>query len=191
MNYSITAASNYTTYTNVTVNGVTAPYTSFVGNGLSVWPPIYKRPRDSQRTALYKAEDVVFRDSIWARPAASTAEAQAWLDQILVQRWFLSRWGFRQIKIVGGNGNSATYGGSIRLCAMGRSPWIILHELSHVLASHQGVAAHGPEYAATYLTLVDHALGEDWGRDLRKAFTTGKRKVRYRKGFAAVPNPTA
>jgi putative metallohydrolase (TIGR04338 family) len=48
-----------------------------------------------------------------------------------------------------------------------QDPWIILHELAHLLSPEVG---HGRDFARTLLTLVDRFLGTEAGRTLRAAY---------------------
>lgn len=59
-----------------------------------------------------------------------------------------------------------------------KNPWIILHEMAHIMAmsaEHQG---HGREFARFYLLLVRRWLGPDAAAALRAAYA--QEKVKYR-----------
>jgi hypothetical protein len=66
-----------------------------------------------------------------------------------------------------------------------RNPWVMLHEMAHVLTPDEH-ASHGPEFAGVVLFLVETVLGKDSGRALRAAYRD--RRVRY--SNAAIPSPT-
>jgi len=59
-------------------------------------------------------------------------------------------------------------------CAPGRpaiaDPWVILHELAHVMCLGVGDNGHGRVFAGTYLALVRRWLGAEAGRALRAAY---------------------
>lgn len=148
------------------------------------------RPRDSQRSKLYEAERVL---DGWINPDGMPTlsehldDAQDWIDEVTAEAWFQRRWGRMQVRLVPGRGNNAMYRGRIMLSPWGRSrPYVLLHELAHVLVPNK-YAGHGPEFCATYLTLVEFVLGKEAARKLRESFVS--HGVRYRKGFEAVPDP--
>jgi hypothetical protein len=141
-----------------------------------------KRPRDTQRGALYKAEDAVFKldtepgrvrpqrefqpfvltvYASLARPGAP--DAKPGLPNLKV------RVGHRQhgaraqsrkgVLSVSFSGHSASYA-------------IACHELAHIANYVAGdlKAGHGPRFARAYLELVDRFLSPEWGDKLRQSF---------------------
>lgn len=149
------------------------------------------RPRDNQRQRLYNAEREAFgSDSEWSKIVGNgtIAACQAWVDALCAERWFQSRWGQKQIPVRLKCSGSATaeYNRHISLPPSYRIPWVILHEVAHVLC-HSRYAGHGPEYAAIYLTLVEHHLGTAPASNLRTMFR--QHRVSYRAGLENVPKP--
>lgn len=156
------------------------------------------RPRDNQRQKLYNAEKEAFgyqHPPLDPLPpfcellgSGDLPTCQAWVDSLCRERWFQSRWGRVQITVHPKQSGrpSARYGGGVFLPKWSRMPWLILHEVAHVLC-HSRYAGHGPEYAAIYLTLVEHHLGTAAARHLREMFR--KHRVNYRAGLENVPKP--
>lgn len=149
-------------------------------------PPRNKdgRVRDSQRSRLYKAEEVLGQKDL--NEVGSIADCQAWVDRLCGERWFQSRWGRREIEVRFKSYGSATGYTNSHICLppWSRNPRVMLHEIAHVLTPSR-YAAHGPEFAAMFVTLVELELGKEAARKLRDSFVANK--VRYRSGMAAVP----
>lgn len=162
------------------------------------------RPRDSQRSKLYRAEEILgtikpsYPDGFVLSQAKggtnnrwpSIEEAQTYVDSLVRARWFQSRWG-QVVITVGKKTNGAATGtrhsrwsGTIQLPPWGRSEQVILHEVAHVLTP-PGHAWHGPQYAAIMLTLVEHRIGKEAAKALRQSFVDNR--VKYRNGLALVP----
>jgi hypothetical protein len=144
------------------------------------------RPRDSVRAKLYRAEWTIRNDS----PRLPTSEdVERFIEKVLTSAYVQTRWGrvavqYRQTRGGGGNYNSWA-----KLIQTGKdtTEYVILHEIAHALTPNR-YAAHGPEFAAVLLTLVDRFGRPGDGRTLRAAFAAGH--VKYRNGFAdAVPKP--
>jgi putative metallohydrolase (TIGR04338 family) len=159
--------------------------------------------RDSQKSKLYKAEAALdawrgphhgillkdLRTSSGVHGKYSSIEGcQEYVDNLTKQRWFQSRWGQRRIEVrlkVYGSASGFT-SGHICLPPWARCERVILHEVAHTLTASRH-AAHGPEFAAVFLTLVDNHMGRHIGTALRKSFAA--KKVKYRTGMALVPKP--
>lgn len=159
-------------------------------------------PRDNQKSKVYKAEGVVSKfKSRHAEKLLTTKvayqfgtkvdrvmieQAQAYVDDLVSQRWFQSRWGRRKIEVRLKVYGSATgyHGGHICLPPWARNERVILHEVAHTLLTSR-YAPHGPEFAATYLTLVENRCGKDAAAALREAYKANR--VKYRNGLAVVP----
>ena len=152
-----------------------------------------RRPRDSQRSKVYKAEQ---GHSLWFDEALfdSVGEVQEWVDSICRSRWFKNR--FRRhaidpksvmrygrsadgIKVLDGRGRRRANGstrGFIKLPIWTRSDMHILHEIAHVVTSPR-VAAHGREFCANYLALVRQFMGREEAIELKTCFK--KHRVKY------------
>lgn len=159
--------------------------------------------RDSQKSKLYKAEAALnpwrgphhqillkdLRTSSGTHGKYSSIEGcQEYVDNLTQQRWFQSRWGQRRIEVRNKAYGAASGYTNSHICL---PPWsrierVILHEVAHTLTPRHH-AAHGPEFAAVFITLVDNHMGRHIGTALRKSFTANR--VKYRNGMAAVPKP--
>jgi hypothetical protein len=158
--------------------------------------------RDYQRSKAYDAEELVFEGS------SAESSAGTWQDfETLAEceRYLLSVLGthaFRELGVDGswerpprleaGRGASKAasadaIGHKIVLPTSLRKRWIILHELSHLAASHihervwvegrgyyyiasRSISPHGPEYAGIFLHLVRGLFGEHASCALRAAY---------------------
>jgi putative metallohydrolase (TIGR04338 family) len=133
------------------------------------------RVRDSQKQRLYDAENSVW--PVRRNEFGSNDDAQKWVNDLTSSRWFRQRWR-KQIRVeVGRNDGARAFGYMIRSGVDGRNPPVYLHEVAHCITWDEG-AAHGAEFAATMLLLVDHVIGKDKARELRAAYV--KHKVKHR-----------
>lgn len=142
--------------------------------------------KDSQRQKVYDAERLAFA----ARPPASAmddwaiptlAAAQAYINEVCERQGFApvmvvtnngDRWAFaqratRKITLPGGSRGSWAW-----------SKWILIHELAHI-STPSGFQAHGLEYCAEYLRLVQAELGDEAYNSLKHWFTKGGVKFEY------------
>lgn len=169
-------------------------------------PTRYGRRRDSQRQRVYAAEgrwwfqvnmdriadDQQVHHLVEPVKLTSLDDCKRWLAEVTSQRWFQSRWGQVNVPMISGPGNNANHH-RIMLTRSGWNRMTILHELSHFLTWHNDeIAGHGPEYAATMVTLVDGVFGKEVGRLLRESYDTPNEhghRVKYRTGMKLVPKP--
>ena len=145
-------------------------------------------PRDSQRARLYRAEHEVFGvppHSVW--PHLTLPAAEHFVHAVLAESWFREAFGaVADVRIKDGRGTRHAYSAydSKRHSVLfsfprwARSAPVLLHEIGHAanLRRHGVVAAHGPEFAAVYLRLVQRHLGTDAHVSLRDAFAKHKVK---------------
>jgi len=151
-------------------------------------------PRDSQRSKLYRAEDVLISHP--DNTHYTLEEAQALVDLLMSRAWFKRRWPRLSkrgtIPVVKGRGYRArahwqTWPGLTYWISLPspvyRSSYVILHELAHVCCFDQygvnNIPAHGREFAKTFLELVNWHMGKDAGDALRQSYKD--HGVRYRK----------
>lgn len=141
------------------------------------------RPRDAQRSRLYRAEyplwDVGQR---WQ----TVPEVQAYVDRLDESAWFQRRWGRRRIVVEDGRGRRSAVGYTyeIGVPRLMRRELIVLHEIAHCLTPRT-YAPHGPEFAGVVLTLVRHKMGDEAGRQLAESYRAHKVRVNMK----AVPKP--
>lgn len=150
------------------------------------------KPRDTQRSKLYTAEDVALSPRAHNVYFESLAECQAYADKVLSSAFVQSRWGKVSVKIGRGKGGRGmSYGGYVTLGTQAQTRHLILHELAHELNrrsskwSSGGAAAHGPEYAAVLLVLVENFIDQAAASRLRHEYS--QFKVKYRTGMASIP----
>jgi putative metallohydrolase (TIGR04338 family) len=135
-------------------------------------------PRDEQRKRLYAAEreaKAFLRD-----PLPTIGEMQAFVDSILRSRWMQTYFAasvVAPIRVIGGRQRPATamhFLSTISMPTWSRTKFLVIHEISHILAARcygkDVIAAHGPEYATLFLELVGHFLGAEDASDLHEAF---------------------
>lgn len=142
------------------------------------------RPRDTQRSKLYAAERAAFGDAFTADPM-DFDRAVAFVRQVWRSPWTRRKWPFVTYNappyVADGRGTLYARGslGRLNLPRWSRTKPVILHELAHALTWHRrDIAAHGREFAAVLLELVQHWLGVAAAKKLRAAFRAGR--VRYR-----------
>lgn len=155
------------------------------------------RPRDSQKSRLYAAENEAFPDHAHTDPTLrEVAQLQAWVDALLKKAWFIRRWGHRWINVThngGKRGSRAVGKHTIRMSTYHRNRYVTLHEVAHCLTySHH--ASHGPEYARTLLELVRYTFGPEDAKRLREKFREHRVRVAPRRakltGFGVVEKRT-
>lgn len=129
--------------------------------------------RDMQRSRVYKAERSISPGK--AIPTINGVEA--YLGKILNSKWWRDRFPRKTIlKVKDGRGCRIARGfnGGASLVHLTLPKWsrleiFILHELTHTVTS-TNLAAHGPEFAGTFLELVARFMGQEAGEALRLAF---------------------
>lgn len=131
---------------------------------------------------------------------AGVAECQAYYDELLRSTWWKHRWPhIKKVRIKDGRGTRKARGslkidffaeqsGSmeftirstasalINLPRWARREWVMLHELAHSVTP-DSLPAHGPDFAANYLTLIHHKLGRDAEQQLLDAFIEHRVRV--------------
>jgi putative metallohydrolase (TIGR04338 family) len=142
-----------------------------------------KRPRDSQKTRLYTAEQKVFGNpekNYALEERLTLAACQAYVDRLYQDPWFRETFRTRRTlasgkppAVLDGRGASIARGNwaRLKLPRWARNETTILHEVAHAVKP-AGIweAAHGREYAARYLLLVQHYLGRETAQRLRQSF---------------------
>jgi putative metallohydrolase (TIGR04338 family) len=153
------------------------------------------RPRDSQRAKLYRAENAL--DWPGERRWGTVPEIQRYVDRLVASVWFKRRWPqvneryfmpwstmlierFPAIEVADGRGghNARAHQHRIQIPTRARQEHVVLHELAHCLTWNDG-AAHGWEFAAVLVALVQHQMGKPKADALKASFRA--HKVRYTK----------
>jgi putative metallohydrolase (TIGR04338 family) len=155
-----------------------------------------KKPRDSQRSKVYKAEHLFTGEN--GHLQKKNASLDFW-NKYLNERVVKSKWfgkNFRitydfRFKTKDGRGcrsaNARTYHlgyqsdyarlGIITLPLWARQEIVVLHEAAHVV-THPKYADHGPEFCRNFLKLVRHFMGVEVEKKLKKSFA--EKKVRWK-----------
>lgn len=132
------------------------------------------RRYDRQRSKLYKAENTVSGMRATPTKLASITACQQFVDRICRKRWFQQNFNISRVKVYGRKNSANACGGygMMKLPRWARGEMVILHELAHN-ATLTHWEFHGPEFAGTYIYLVEKVLGEDKARELTEAFRAG------------------
>lgn len=158
------------------------------------------RPRDSQRSKVYKAEWMLRRAGApGAERIESVHEIQVYLDKLTASAWWKRNFPhvkFRRrrygepdsvILVKDGRGRSSAGGCSytqeISMPTWSRTKAVILHEVAHVV-SPRG-AWHDWRFCANFLKLVQHCLGKAEADALKLSFKV--HKVRYKAPVQRAP----
>jgi len=137
------------------------------------------RPRDSQRSRLYRAENELDRGQHFPTIHALRAH----VDYITGHEWW--RYYFPKITAVAvkdgrGRRRAAAHvsldAPAIMMPRWSRSELVTLHELAHIVTPATA-PAHGPRFARLYLCLVDAYMGRKAGQDLLRAYA--KHRIEY------------
>lgn len=125
-------------------------------------------------------------ESKW--PCLKFPAVKQFVHAMLGEPWFQAEFGvFSEVRIKDGRGTRHAYSAYdlkrrsvlFSFPRWARSAPVLLHEIAHPASLHRHgmVAAHGPEFAATYLCLVRHHLGAESHDRLIEVFT--RHHVRY------------
>ena len=150
-----------------------------------------RRPRDSQRGKLYRAErELADLDEKIGK--GTIAEAEAYVVSVWNTRWMRDHFPLAQLhaepRVVDGRGTRRATGSLYRLNLprWSRTKLVVLHEIAHAVTPNW-CAAHGREFAANFIKLVQHYMGVETARALKQAFRangvkyTKKRKISERR----------
>ncbi len=114
--------------------------------------------RDTQRKRVYTAEREAFKNHENAQ--FTFDETKAYVKKVMLSDYYQESKGFKRIKVKDGRGcRNAYYFPSERAVALpkwARKPWVIIHELSHVLA-HRTVddsVGHHASFCTHYANLI-------------------------------------
>lgn len=143
------------------------------------------RPRDSQRSALYRWEDRVARE---LSPALNRKLTLEECEELIARVWDDYRTGTGPPRVKDGRGTTAARGSrwTINLPRWARTPRVVLHEVAHALGPEG--AAHGPEFARLHLELLNRYEDVPVGPAKRIGVHQKPRRVRFARA-AACPKP--
>lgn len=131
------------------------------------------RPRDYQRSRLYKAEDSLPERKQLLRRGSLKA-CQEFVDSITATRfWRTHMPHMPYVSVTPGvcHAIATLEHATIAMPPSLRSELIILHELAHLMSFHDAqISYHGPEFAWVYSDLVRRFMGGDVSRRLHAAF---------------------
>lgn len=128
------------------------------------------RPRDSQRSKVYKAEGNIAQGEM----KAQMVDLQAFVNKVVGSAWWKRHYPNVQ-RITATDGRRRRRASAFPLTRKivmpkwSRSEMIILHEIAHIVTPTQ-YAWHGPEYCKVYLELVKVFMGEETWKSLRDSF---------------------
>lgn len=141
-----------------------------------------KRPRDSQRSKVYAAENKAFPHMHDER--MTLAGCKSFVSIVVNCQFWKESKGRKIVKIKDGRGTRrAMYypkTNKINLPKWARNEWVIIHELAHFLCwqKHEDtVPSHGVKFCGIYLKLVEQVLGAEAAVDLAVSFEM--RGVKY------------
>ncbi len=155
--------------------------------------------RDSQRSKLYKAEEVL---KPFAEPLPSVKDIERFTKYVFglgrVQHVFpqINVYGVPNIKDGRGQRRALAWGGhTIGIPRWARNSHIVLHELAHIVSKRKfgpNIQGHGWEYCETYLTLTLYVLGREAHDALKASFKANRVKFRQpRRGQPLTPERRA
>lgn len=133
-----------------------------------------KKPRDSQRGRVFKAEWAI-PDEEQGRYLATVPQVQRYVDDVVLSRWWEGRSTIQQVDVKDGRGRRSAvafkfrFAGVLRMPRWSRTELVICHELAHLLTS-SNAPSHGREFCRNYLALLDRWCGNGLGRVLREQF---------------------
>lgn len=145
------------------------------------------RPRDGKQSAFYRAEDAALKYHNQKR-FPTLAHIEDYVHKtVLRDKWFRRTFGRLSVRVLASDKKEHSAGnvGYIKMAKEHYVEYIVLHELAHGIAPLSGwaagdpreQAAHGRQFAHTYLLLVQHFMGAEAAKKLRESFR--KHKIKY------------
>lgn len=148
------------------------------------------RPRDSQRSKVYRAERAAGLVGHETAPELATVPLiEDYVETLMGRAWFKRRWPMaanREVEVRPGRGARRAFASgsrSITIPRWARHEGVILHEMAHIIVQREyqrsEAAAHGWQFCHVYLELVRYAIGREAADELKAQFRNCK--VRYTK----------
>ena len=160
------------------------------------------RPRDHQRSKLYRAEGVLEEQwvtiilddgppheggtvRIHRREWTTVPQVQAFVDRVVGSAWWKKRSSIRRIVVKDGRGSSWARASrsdwfgvpEVSIPKWARSRRVVLHELSHHLTPWEA-EAHGAQFASNLIDLVRRFMSAEDADRLVESFRVAKVKHR-------------
>lgn len=136
------------------------------------------RLRDNQRARLYHAESVLDAKGGPEPHLTTVPQIEKWIAKLMKKPWFKRNFYVAEVIIRPGRGarnaSCLRFGpiAELTLPRWARTEGVILHELAHGIVPAR-VALHGPEFAGTFIYLVEKVMGKDKADLLRDSFREG------------------
>ena len=150
-----------------------------------------QRTRDKQRIKAYRAEWAMKRKGQVGRHFATAMHVEAYVRRLAQSKWFMAKFGRHYFRLEPAHSTSSSaHPGHvsrqhiIRINSEMRNELTVLHEMAHCVRPIVGEwprevgAWHGPEFAATFLILVQHQMGAASAKALRAEFTASRAKYK-------------
>lgn len=138
---------------------------------LHAYRSMMKRPRDSQKSKLYKSEHVFTESEL--RQFSTVPEMQEYVDDLVTQSWFEQKYGFLGVLIRPGYGARHAFArpweGTITVPRRYREELTLLHETAHIVQPEL-TAWHGPEFCTIFAELVFRRMGRQAEKLLLASF---------------------
>lgn len=138
---------------------------------------VSSKPRDSQRSKLYKAERVL---RAYAMPLPTVADMEKYVAKVLKRAPIVARYpqDLQPIDVCPGKWGQTralAHGTSrISMPKWSRDTHIVLHEVAHVIAGRvhgaRNIAGHGWQYCKVYIDLVHFMMGAEAAAALKISF---------------------
>lgn len=147
------------------------------------------RPRDSQRSKVYTAEQKTssgkhFKDIDEVRMYIAKIARTQWWKKLAAGHPVEN--GPVRLEIGRSHSTALSFHGMRTVRMPGKSGWaycekVVLHEMAHLITDCTHSASHGPEFCKNFLTLVKYRMGKDAAEELKRSFKTHKVKYTVRR----------
>jgi hypothetical protein len=144
-------------------------------------------PRDFQQSKVSRAENLasqIFFGQLNSGTRLRQDEVVELINDIITHPNVIARWGAKQVTVLfvpksksDLMGSAMRSNGRIVLSPEGCTPFIVVHEVAHLLATKKTEAFHGPGFCAILHYLFVHILGESAGRILLGTFAACSVKI--------------
>jgi putative metallohydrolase (TIGR04338 family) len=128
--------------------------------------------RDSQRSKVYKADDVLVNYP--QQRFETVTQCKAYVDEVRKRLTKVYPQLLTDITVGDGRGLRMARGGwwGIKLPKWARAEWVILHELAHTIAARKYSinVKHNQPWAEIYLDLVERVMGKEASKLLKDSF---------------------